>query len=135
MKSLILLALLLLPCTAHSADVTSWSVSDSLAQVAVTTVTALDWGQTRYISSHPTQCQETNLFLGQHPTLGQVDTYFVSSIVAEAVLAYTAPHIVLLFGGSSLLAEKARVIAQGIMIGCEVADVGTNFKTGVQLKF
>ena len=132
---IILLFLLLLPCTAQAADSPPWTTEDSLAQVAVTAVTAVDWLQTRYIAANPLSCQETNAILGPHPTLARVNVYFGSAILLEGVLAYALPEVVAVLGGSSTLAGKVRSIAQGVMIGVEVGAVSTNFRYGVQLKF
>ena len=98
MKKLIILSMLLIPCIASASEMYPWSWSDTATQVAVTGVTVLDWGQTRYISAHPTTCFEANPILGVHPSLSRVDTYFPVVLLLEFGAAYLAPEIVGLFG-------------------------------------
>jgi hypothetical protein len=132
MKILALILFLLLPAAAL-AD--SWTTSDTVMQLAATGVTTVDWLQTRYISTHPATCSEANIALGQHPTLGRVDAYFASVVAGEVLLAYVAPKVVLLFGGSELLAAKSRTAVQAITIGVEATATSLNFRYGVKMEF
>lgn len=134
-KLLILLVLLLMPTTGSASDLYPWSWPDTLGQLGVTAVTALDWGQTRYISAHPTICFEANPVLGVHPSMQKVDIYFPAVILLELGVSYAAPELVLLLGGSAALAEQARTGAQGIFIGMEGAVVGSNLRYGVKFNY
>ena len=43
-----------------------------------------DWGQTRYIANHPEQYHEAfNPILGNHPSTGRVDAWFVGALVVN----------------------------------------------------
>lgn len=39
-----------------------------------------DWGQTRHIANNPDKFMETNPDLGRHPTVEEVDRYFVARL-------------------------------------------------------
>jgi hypothetical protein len=48
----------------------------------------IDWKQTRYISNHPEKFFEVNKFLGPHPSILSVDSYFTAWVVCTAAFAY-----------------------------------------------
>jgi hypothetical protein len=134
--ALVILAAFMATVTQYQAsEMYSWSTSDALYQVAVATVTAADWAQTRYISNNSTTCFEYNPIIGVHPSLGKVNDYFGATIATEALIAYGAPEIILLFGGSQIAVAKARTLAQGIFIGVESVAVSTNLRHGVKFNF
>lgn len=79
------LALALLALPAHARDWTdeeiAWGTAAAVAHV-------IDWGQTRYIARHPDQWCELNPVLGEHPSLGGVNRYFLAS----GALMFAAAH-------------------------------------------
>lgn len=50
--------------------------------------TILDWSQTRYIAKNPIRYRELNPILGEHPTVGEVNAYFIFCIVAGSAVVY-----------------------------------------------
>jgi len=45
-----------------------------------------DWGQTREIAVNP-RYREINILLGENPSLGEVDLYFATAIVGNALIS------------------------------------------------
>jgi hypothetical protein len=65
-----------------------WDKTDyTLLGIATATLIA-DWGQTRSIAKNEDKWKELNLILGEHPSVGRVNTYFATSILATAGVAY-----------------------------------------------
>jgi hypothetical protein len=50
-----------------------------------------DWAQTRYIADHPEDHTETNTILGPHPTSGEVNRYFIGTIIEANAIYYFMP--------------------------------------------
>jgi hypothetical protein len=98
-----------------------WSNVDlTLAALSITAHT-LDWGQTRYIAANPDRYRETNVFLGEHPTRGQVDAYFLLYGAAVATLAHYFPEY--------------RKIILAVHFGMHGQAVSSNFRIGIRMSF
>ena len=80
-----------------------WTAGDTARQIAVTALMIVDWGQTRYIVKNPCGPYEhcvnpleergpARYFIGNHPSLGQVNVYFAASVVLNAGIAYALPR-------------------------------------------
>lgn len=90
----LLLSLMLFASTAHADDWTrGWDKTDSALAGAAFTLKVIDWKQTRYIARHPDQHREWNPVLGEHPSIGRVNNYFVGSIITSGTIAYFMPGI------------------------------------------
>ena len=94
-------------------------------------VTCIDWGQTRYISTHGNQYYENNPILGRHPSLDKVNTLVPLGIIGHAVIAAALPKHYTIFGFD----VHPRLIWQGVWIGIEIDAVASNFKTGIKYEF
>jgi hypothetical protein len=81
-----------------------------------------DWAQTRQIAQEPQHYRELNPLLPEHPTLGQVNRYFLLTAAAHVVI-------------SSMLPEKQRKVWQYLTIGVEAGMVGRNYSIGVTGRF
>jgi hypothetical protein len=68
-----------------------WTQGDSDKLLLTSALMLVDWQQTRTISKEPWNFTETNSFLGEHPTLGQVDTYFLASLPINYLIAKNLP--------------------------------------------
>lgn len=99
-----------------------WSTGDTYREVTFQTLWVVDFGQTRNISEHTQQYYETNHYLGQHPTLGAVDRYFIVGAALHAGIAYVLP-------------ESLRAPFQYVTIGIETGYVAHNFHLGIGVKF
>jgi hypothetical protein len=86
------------------------------------TLHLLDWKQTRSIAKNPGAYYETNTLLGEHPSVGKVDTYFLSTLAGQIAVTY-------------LLPPKARRIWQLTWINIEKGYVEDNLKIGLVVRF
>ena len=117
MKKWITIALLTLPTKSIA-----WDHKDTALQATYTIAHVLDWGQTRHLARHPTTHAETNKLLGKHPSPGQVDRYFATTLLLHTTIAY-------------LLPSEARSVFQLITIGIEGGVVKRNYSLGVHATF
>lgn len=97
-----------------------WSKTDHALASGLLAATLMDWAQTRQIAGNTLDVHETNKILGPHPTIGKVNTYFVSAIALGAI-------------GLNLLPDTGYA-RTGTLIGLtamEVFVVGRNFHLGL----
>ena len=129
-KLLLTIILILLPWVSSAAD-WGWSKTDYAREAAGLVVTAVDWGQTRYIANHPDRYLELNPILGAHPSLDSVDAYFASVLVLHSLI-------------SALLPAKAEVVGfelsprtawQYFYIGVESTATLSNWRGGLKIDF
>ena len=80
-----------------------------------------DWGQTRYIAGSD-QYSETNPILGKHPSKGDVNTYFLSALVAYNVAYYLTP-------------ERHRDKVSTVVSLVQLGYVANNYRFGVGFDF
>jgi len=105
--------------TTHAAE---WSPADTKREIAWQAIHALDWGQTRYIAKHPDEFSERNFILGDHPSVGQVNTYFVLT----GALHYWLMRRV---------EPETRKLLQWVTIGFGASNVANNYHLGVRVGF
>lgn len=126
---LALLLLIFAAGTAHAGD--DWTREDTYRQAALTALLIADWAQTRYIAKHPDQCNNkgcleedggARLWIGRHPTIGKVNNYFASSILANVAISYALPR-------------EWRHVWQYAHIVYEAGTVGRNRSIGIKLAF
>lgn len=87
MKAAILaLALLAMPAHAHD-----WTASEKGWAAAWLATRAVDWAQTRHIARNPARFRELNPLLDRHPSLGDVNRYFIVSTAAMLLAAHYLP--------------------------------------------
>ncbi|KKN04246.1 hypothetical protein LCGC14_1099370 [marine sediment metagenome] len=125
-KLIIILALLILPVQAEA-----WSRADTIFQLAYTTLHVVDWGQTRYVTKNYNRFHETNIVLGESPSIGQVNTYFLTTLIGHGIVSYFLPDKVVVFD----LKFNPRRIWQTVSIGIEIKHVVNNFSVGVKMSF
>ncbi len=102
----------------------AWDKSDALWESAFLAVHTLDWGQTLDIAS---QCdtgayQELNPFLGQCPSVSEINQYFIST---------AALHI----GVAALLPNPYRKIFQKTSFALRLGVVANNARIGLRVNF
>jgi hypothetical protein len=74
-----------------------WTTADTIRQGAIVALQAADYFQTRTIATETysgTDClrwTEQNPILGEHPTVGQVNAFFITAIAANALVSYLLP--------------------------------------------
>jgi len=113
--------LLMVSSSAHGAS-DPWTNADTARQLLYTAVTVADWNQTLHISRNPEKYYETNDFLGKHPSKRDVNSYFASMILTNALIA-------------SLLPKDYRASWQVFWIGYESIYVKRNIGIGLNLSF
>jgi hypothetical protein len=130
-----LLPILLLLSSCASAH---WTTADTVRQGAVVALQVADWRQTRTIATEMIPAYtvdqgggasttynaryrycEQNPILGEHPTGGQVNTYFAASILGNALISY-------------LLPPEWRAGWQYVSIGFQAVYVVNNFNAGIR---
>ena len=68
-----------------------WSHTDTALQLSYTALHIADWGQSLDIENHPNHF-ETNPVLGSHPTRGEINTYFATTLALHWLIARALPQ-------------------------------------------
>lgn len=104
-----------------SASRYAWTREQTAAGLLALTAHAIDWGQTRTIARHPDRFYETNRILGRHPSVGQVDAYFVGTALLIGLAAHALP--------------EWRVAGLGAYASFEFAVAARNARLGIRVSF
>lgn len=118
MKTFII-ALLLVSSSAFADE---WTRTDTYREATYLMLHTMDWAQTRNIARNPDRWREQNYFLGKHPSVSQVDQYFIATGTLQFAVAYYLP-------------AEYRKAFQYVTIGIEGGAVAHNFSIGVGIKF
>lgn len=92
----------------NSSSADKWDKTELTLASIFTITTIVDWGQTRDIvkTNHKEiKYRETNLYLGENPSMSKVDTYMPLAIITSLTAAHYLPkkyRKALLFGLSLL---------------------------------
>lgn len=108
------------PTAGAAAD--EWTDAQSAKAAALATLTVADWAQTRTIARHPDQWHETNPLLGRHPSVGEVDRYFIGASLIGAAALHAMP-------------TRWRDYALTAGITIEALCVGNNLRLGIGIRF
>jgi hypothetical protein len=109
--------------TEQPSFIRGWSNEDMQRQLAYSLLHGADWAQTRTIAKNPQQFHETNPILGEHPSTGTVNNYFLSTLLGHWLLSNALPP------------EYRKLFQQG-SIGLEAGVAGKNkFKFGIGMTF
>lgn len=116
---LVLLQLALFPQTA-SAQREPLTTTDYLLWGSSSALLVVDWGQTHdlVVRGH----DEANVFLGTHPTHGEVNRYFVVMLAGHALV-------------SRLHKKEHRRIVWAFLSGMQLEGVWTNHRLGLTWSF
>ena len=121
--------MILVSTTANAWEPDEWRKEDTYRQLAFSGLLAIDWLQTLEISkscsgegAYPYRYRESNIFLGECPSRGDVNTYMAVSMLGHAGISYVLPH-------------KWRVAWQYVWIGIEVQATSKNFNAGIRVEF
>lgn len=120
MKKL-LLSLLFFVSVSANAQSTEWSNTDKLLLGAAMTAHIIDWGQTRYISTHSNKYAEQNPLLGRHPSTSEVNRHFALGMIAMPLMAHLFP--------------KYRSGILGSWLVVEVISISNNYHIGIKVSF
>ena len=120
MKKIVLcVSMLLLSFVAKAEEPTT---VDRGMEAAAMVLLAADWNQTRQIAQQPKKYYETNRILGDHPSVGSVNTYFVATMLTTAILTEVLPD------------TYRKILLSGIIV-VEVWAVSNNKVIGLNVKF
>lgn len=118
----VIVMLLLVLFASPVAAFDEWSKREIGMQVIASLLIITDWGQTRTIAKNPDRWYEKNPILGRHPSVAEVDRYFIACLIGNVMITHILP-------------EKWRETWLGITIGCQAYCVGNNFSLGVTISF
>ena len=107
---------------AQTALAQNWSTQDKSLFVTSSALLVVDWAQTRHIARNPQLFYEKNPILGEHPSLGRVNTYFATVLVANYFI-------------TDALSPKWRTAYQAGLIGVELVVIGNNKRIGIKMDF
>jgi len=112
--------LVALPVGASAAD--EWTAGDTAREAAFLAVHAADWSQTISVANDPDRYQENNPIIGDDPSRGRVNQYFLLTGAGHAAIAY-------------LLPSTPRKWWQYAWIGVQAGQVTDNYYAGVEFGF
>jgi len=86
-----MIGVLLLCVMRLSVAADQWGDTDTALSIAAAATLAMDWRQTQQIAESPSNYHETNVIMGNHPSMQVVNTYFVGTFLAGALLVNDLP--------------------------------------------
>jgi hypothetical protein len=99
-----------------------WSKRDYTLQATWTVLHIVDWGQTLDITKNPDKFHENNLIIGEHPSVGRVNTYMGLSVLISPIITHILP-------------SKWRPYFQVLSIGVTTGCVVNNYNVGLRVNF
>ena len=114
------MVLFLLPGYLYAAD--PWTRQDTYREIAALTLRTIDWKTTRDIARNPDKYIEANPLLGDHPSIGKVNTFFVLTTIIHPVISYYLPR-------------DYRTVFQYISIGISGTAATVNLWSGLKVRF
>lgn len=117
-------SIIILLCLFMGIQTVCMAMSDlEMAQKTVFVLRLADWSQTREIAVQPPGgIYELNPILGKHPTLEEVNNYFIALLLTD--------YIIKKFGS-----EKINQYWFGVNVTMECVCVGNNYMIGIKGKF
>ena len=98
-----------------------WTSEDTRRELVYAALVIADWRQTQDIARHP-DMEEDNELLGERPTNGQINRYFIVANALQFAIAYYLP-------------SDWRRSWQTVGIGFELAFVVNNKQAGLSISF
>lgn len=99
-----------------------FSDDDKARQKAILATQLIDMLQTKYIADNPDRFYEKNPILGEHPSEGDVEKYFVACMLGNYLLSRALP-------------PKLRPYFQNLSIGTQRNMITNNANLGIGFKF
>ena len=78
-------------CTTNPAHAQEFAPAERAAYIGMQAATLVDWAQTRDIARRPDQFKEANPLIGDHPSVGRVNTFMASRLVVQHLAAVALP--------------------------------------------
>ena len=111
-----------------------WTKAEIAKEAAWLTIHILDWGTTLDIADNGNdycECGLARLFIGSHPSRGDVNIYMGITAILHPVAAHLLPNKATIFGAE----WNPRAWFQNITIVGSGACVANNFGVGLRLAF
>lgn len=118
MKTILTVLLCLFVGLSHADE---WDSTDKKLFATSELLLLADWSQTRQVAKNPQHYSETNILLGEHPSVGKVDVYFTSVLIGNYFL-------------TDYLESNRKSYLYGI-IGVQLIVVGHNKQLGLKIGF
>lgn len=99
-----------------------WTKGDTIMELTWQVINVIDYGQTMEISNNPDKWVEYNPILGEHPTNGEVNTYFIAGALLHVGIAYVIP-------------KRWRPWFECITITSSSTCVVNNFSAGIKMRW
>jgi len=119
MRTIFAIAFIISPTLTFASD---WTGGDTASETTYLVLHTIDWGQTLYVVEHPDDYRETNGFLGNHPSRGKVNTWFIITGLL---------HV----GAANWLSPTYRDAFQYITIGYQANNVSRNYSIDIKMEF
>jgi hypothetical protein len=103
-----------------------WDKADRILLGVHGALWVADWGQTRDIARQPDKYYETNPILGKHPTVQEVDLYFISVGILGAFIADQV---------GERIGSVPRKLLLVVWIIDQAGSVSNNHKIGLKINF
>jgi len=116
-----------------------WDKTDLALGLGLLASRAMDYGQTRYISQNPDRYHELNPCLPEHPSEGQVATFFIAGMVVDAAVAHFLPDLARTITGwlgyelTPADAHGLRKVYLSVRLGSSLATVAWNHSVGIEV--
>lgn len=121
-KWLLAMALMLgLSQSAQAQFFRDWDSRDQALLAIGTTLHMIDWGQTRYIAKNPSEYREMNPLMGDHPSMGTVNSYMLVTA--------------LLFPLAAEMFPEYRTYILAFWVGSRALVVGNNYAIGIRMSW
>jgi hypothetical protein len=98
-------------------------VSADYWRTSANTLLVVDWLQTRYIADNPDKHGEINPIMGKHPSMGEVNAYFLGSAIVMNLI------------GEYALDSPDKKTFYVFITGMETLAISNNIKLGIKLRF
>ena len=100
----------------------NWTKGDTYREIVFLSLHFLDWQTTLDVAKQPQDYQEYNPILGKHPTVSEVNNYFLLTGATHIILSYYLPN-------------EYRRAFQYITIGISGTAVTNNLSCGLKFQF
>ncbi len=128
---LIALILLSLP-TISKAEANDWTTTDTMLQATFLMLLNIDRSQTVSSDTRP-EIGYAQKFIGEHPSSGQANRYFVACGALHTGIALITPKVIEI--KSMDMKIPARLIWQSFWITVEGDTVHKNYQMGISISF
>ena len=129
---LVILAVIIL---CNDANAEEWNKRDTTRELVWQGLAVIDWGQTLNISKSCSSgggfYEQVNPILGDCPSRGEVNTYFVGAMALHAGISYILPT------NAEFLGERInpREFWQSMTIMIQATNVARNYQLGININF